>query len=167
MRRCCVDWKTGKIGGAWCVRPSIPNGAVEEQTGKSRLDRGLWLLAKSEKPSSQHRSCILTTCLNFPKSKLLPEASTGVWPATPSNLFGSVRGSSLSSHRQVSSLRRLKANESCACIARASTLCSIWRENRGQQGRHHKKRKPSPQCAARRGKPRLYSGVRSGSSISA
>src|SRR5437660_4652911 len=32
-RRCCwIDWKTGKIGGTWCVRSSIPNQAVEEQT---------------------------------------------------------------------------------------------------------------------------------------
>src|SRR6202163_1286837 len=32
-RRCCwIDWKTGKIGGTRCVRSSIPNQAVEEQT---------------------------------------------------------------------------------------------------------------------------------------
>src|SRR3979490_954863 len=31
--RCCwIDWKTGKIGGTRCVRSSIPNQAVEEQT---------------------------------------------------------------------------------------------------------------------------------------
>src|SRR6202165_4632909 len=32
-RRCCwIDWKTGKIGGTRCVRSSIPNRPVEEQT---------------------------------------------------------------------------------------------------------------------------------------
>src|SRR5712692_3572845 len=32
-RRCCwIDWKTGKIGGTWCVPFSIPNQPVEEQT---------------------------------------------------------------------------------------------------------------------------------------
>src|SRR6266852_5340467 len=47
-RRCCwIDWKTGKIGGTRCVRSSIPNQPVEEQTGKSLLAFGFSQKARS------------------------------------------------------------------------------------------------------------------------